>query len=220
MSNSFELSSGQRRRMLIQMSGAPGSGKSTIARLLAQPLGQAVVVDHDVSKSALLGALDEEDPTSMLKEIAKMAWAVDWAFLESLMRQRQNVIFDSTCLYDEVIEKGVNLARTYGYVYAYVECQVGDIDVLDTRLRSRVSAKSQRTSVSSPVLGTSQSREEALGQFKTWMEEPFRPKSDEVDIVIVDSTGEPSKCVEEIMRKLTASLDRTYLPLTPTHTET
>lgn len=35
------------------MSGAPGSGKSTVARLLGQSIG-GVVIDHDVLRSTLL----------------------------------------------------------------------------------------------------------------------------------------------------------------------
>jgi predicted kinase len=41
------------RKLLIQMSGCPGSGKSTIACAIGEKL-PAVVLDHDVLKSALL----------------------------------------------------------------------------------------------------------------------------------------------------------------------
>lgn len=37
------------------MSGAPGSGKITVARPVAKAIG-AVVIDHDMTKSALLAA--------------------------------------------------------------------------------------------------------------------------------------------------------------------
>lgn len=42
-------------QFFIQMSGVPGAGKSTIASAVARQTG-AVVIDHDVTKSALLVA--------------------------------------------------------------------------------------------------------------------------------------------------------------------
>jgi predicted kinase len=42
-------------QLFIQMSGAPGSGKTTIAHAIARRIN-AVVIDHDVTKSALLEA--------------------------------------------------------------------------------------------------------------------------------------------------------------------
>jgi len=43
------------RQVFVQMSGAPGAGKTTIAGAIAGRIG-AVVIDHDVTKSALLDA--------------------------------------------------------------------------------------------------------------------------------------------------------------------
>lgn len=40
----------------LQMSGFPGSGKSTLSKYIAKLTG-AVIVDHDVVKSALLKSL-------------------------------------------------------------------------------------------------------------------------------------------------------------------
>jgi predicted kinase len=42
----------------VQMSGFPGSGKSTLARNISKLTG-AVIIDHDIVKSALLHTLDE-----------------------------------------------------------------------------------------------------------------------------------------------------------------
>ena len=42
-------------QVFIQMSGAPGSGKTTIANAISERI-KAVIIDHDVTKSALLNA--------------------------------------------------------------------------------------------------------------------------------------------------------------------
>jgi predicted kinase len=41
--------------LFVQMSGVPGAGKTTLAHAIAPRIG-AVVIDHDVTKSALLEA--------------------------------------------------------------------------------------------------------------------------------------------------------------------
>lgn len=112
------------RKLLIQMSGAPGSGKSTVANLLAQSIG-GVVVNHDLIKSFFL----END--ILFDQSAKMAYRFDWILAEDMIRQGRNVIIDSTCNYNEVLEQGIALARQYGYDYRCIECRVDDIDLLD-----------------------------------------------------------------------------------------
>ncbi len=42
----------------LQMSGYPGSGKSTLAKEISKNTG-AVVVDHDVVKSALMNSMEK-----------------------------------------------------------------------------------------------------------------------------------------------------------------
>jgi len=39
--------------VFVQMSGLPGSGKSTLSREIAKRTG-SIVIDHDIIKSALL----------------------------------------------------------------------------------------------------------------------------------------------------------------------
>lgn len=56
------------RGVFIQMSGAPGSGKSTMAKLLRQSIG-GLVIDHDVIRSSLL-----EDSDLPFDEVAKKAY--------------------------------------------------------------------------------------------------------------------------------------------------
>ena len=44
----------------LQMSGFTGSGKSTLARQISKITG-AVIIDHDIVKSALLKSLDTDN---------------------------------------------------------------------------------------------------------------------------------------------------------------
>jgi adenylylsulfate kinase-like enzyme len=53
------------QKLSIQMSGAPGSGKSTVSRLLRRSIGDTVVFDHDVLRSSLLGYLSYKNIESL-----------------------------------------------------------------------------------------------------------------------------------------------------------
>lgn len=80
----------------IQMSGFPGSGKSTLSRQIAEKIG-AVIVDHDIVKTALITSF-EEIPIEK-KLVGKIAYNVDWSLVEFHLSQGLNVVLDSPCLY-------------------------------------------------------------------------------------------------------------------------
>jgi predicted kinase len=118
----------------IQMAGFPGAGKSTLAREIGKRIG-AVVIDHDVVKSALLHSIDEDilDPNLA----GKISYNIGWSLLESQLSHGNSVIFDSPCFYNEMIEKGTKLAEKYKASYKYVECILNDFDQTNERLRNR-----------------------------------------------------------------------------------
>lgn len=185
-------------KLFIQMSGAPGSGKSTIARLLGQFIG-GVVIDHDVLRSTLLESDLQFGPA------ARHAYELQWALAQDVMKQGLSVIIDSTCNFQVVLDRGTELAKEHGYNYWYVECQVRDIDLLDRRLRSRDSMTSQRTGVdfapaAAVVANGIGESEDAREIFKRWIENPCRPK--ENNIVIVDSTGNPEMLRDHILKMI------------------
>jgi adenylylsulfate kinase-like enzyme len=105
------------RKVLIQMSGAPGSGKSTVANLLAQ-LINAVVIDHDLIRSFFL------DNDIFFEQSAKLSYRFQWILAEDVVKRERNVIIDSTCNYKEMLDQGIALARQHGFSYRYVECRV------------------------------------------------------------------------------------------------
>ncbi|KAL4731994.1 hypothetical protein ACLX1H_000997 [Fusarium chlamydosporum] len=119
-------------KLLIQMSGAPGSGKSTLARLL-RPSIDGIIIDHDILRSTLL-----DSTATCFEQAAKQSYDLQWALARDYMKQGiVSIIMDSTCNYNQVLEQGISLAAEYGYTYWYIQCKVGDIDLLDQRLRAR-----------------------------------------------------------------------------------
>ncbi|KAK0618524.1 P-loop containing nucleoside triphosphate hydrolase protein [Bombardia bombarda] len=172
-------------QLFIQMSGAPGSGKSTMAKLLRSAIN-GVVIDHDVLRSALL------EFSLPFDQAAKLAYDLQWTLAQDIMKQGFSVIIDSTCNFPEVLDQGTAYAKQYGYTYWYVECKVEDVDLLDKRLRARDPMTSQRTGVDHPPSaaaahgGRSLRGQDHRALFKSWIEHPCRPKD---NVVVVDSTG-------------------------------
>ncbi|KAM0330898.1 hypothetical protein ACHAQA_003854 [Verticillium albo-atrum] len=182
------------RKVYIQMSGAPGSGKSTLSRQLAKSI-DAVVFDHDIIRSTILEQGTEFD------NAAKLAYSIGWALAEDTIRQGQSVIMDSTCNYQETLDRGSALAHKYGYDYWYVECRVNDLAVLDRRLHERVPLRSQRTGINSAPVDASNIKggEEAEARYKNRMENPYRP---EQNMIIVESVGDIDERRDEILRRM------------------
>lgn len=118
----------------LQMSGFPGSGKSTLAKQISI-LTNAVIVDHDVSKTALLEALDDQNLSMHL--LGKTSYHLDWALIEFYLSQGHSVIFDAPCFYEEMIEMGEQLCLKYNIKYKYVECYVDNYELIQERLLTR-----------------------------------------------------------------------------------
>jgi predicted kinase len=176
------------------MSGAPGSGKSTTAKLLAQSI-DGVVIDHDIIRSTVL------EHKISFDEAAKLAYDLSWALAENIIKQERSVIIDSPCNYKEVLDQGTALTQQYGYDYWYVECKVDDVNLLDERLRKRVPLRSQRTGVDRPPPDASGARhsKDPRALFKRWIKSPCRPDG---NAIVVDSTGSPEKRRDYILERI------------------
>jgi predicted kinase len=184
------------RKILIQMSGAPGSGKSTLANLLAQSMN-GIVVNHDLIKFFFL------ENGILFEQTAKLAHDFQWTLAKDMIKQGQaTIIVDSTCNYQATLDQGAALARLYNYEYAYVECKVDNIDLLETRLRSRVPMRSQRASVTSTPIDARKARpsEDYRILFKKWFDNPFRPASNA--IIVDSSTNSPEECLEYTLKRI------------------
>lgn len=125
---------------LLQMSGVPGSGKSTVAAHVVAAHG-AVAVDYDVIKSAILDAgFDLPDST-------RAAYETMYALARHLLAQGHSVVMDSPCFWPRILTEGMAIAAEHGATYKYIECQITDLKVLDDRLRQRPRLRSHRPAV-------------------------------------------------------------------------
>ena len=190
------------RKLLVQMSGAPGSGKTTTANLLAKAI-DAFIVDHDVLKTFFL---DIETPFG---QAGKNAYRLQSMLTEELLKQGKNVIVDSTVNYQNTLDIGLVLAQRYGYTYKYVECRVSveDIELLDERLRRRTPIRSQRTGIGRPPpdADTVGHDTDYHALFKKWIERPCRPADDDSVITVYSSISTPESCLAQILERMLPS---------------
>lgn len=156
----------------LQMSGFPGSGKSTLAREVGKKTG-AIVIDHDIVKSALMDSLSEQLDSHVT---GKASYAIEWALIDFHLSQGHSVILDSPCFYTEMIDKGLVLCEKHDAQYRYVECFLDDFYETNNRLKKRDKKISQIDQVTN---------EEG---YKVWIRNSKRP--DEIKCLIVD-TAEP-----------------------------
>ena len=166
----------------LQMSGFPGSGKSTLARRISKLTG-AVIIDHDIVKSALLKSLDTDNIDSNVA--GKIAYDIDWSLIDFHLSQGQSTILDSPCFYAEMVEKGVRLSEKYNANYKYVECYLNEIKEIQHRLKNRTPMISQIQQVAS---------EKA---FLEWVDNSKKPTN--IQCLRVDSGKPIEKYIDEVM---------------------
>jgi len=142
------------------MSGFPGSGKSTLTRVIAKSTG-AIIIDHDIVKSALLTSLEMSHIDTNVA--GKIAYDIEWSLIDFYLSQGHSVILDSPCFYSEMVEKGTKLSKKYHAKYKYVECYLNDIEEIQKRLKNRTRMISQIQQVSSEEM------------FVKWVENSKRP---------------------------------------------
>lgn len=114
---------------LVMMSGLPGTGKSYLARILAERL-PAVVVASDRVRKALFNP-----PQYTAEENATTHWACR-VIMRELLRQGANAIYDATNLIEEQREIVYRLADRAGAKLVIVQT-VAPEDVVKERLDRR-----------------------------------------------------------------------------------
>lgn len=174
---------------LIQMSGAPGAGKSSIAAELSRRHGM-VSIDYDVVKSALLAE------GSQFGDSGRIGYRIVTSLAERLLGQGHSVVIDSPCFYQELLDTGEAIARRQNARYLYVECFLDDLDEIDRRLNGRAPLRSQRSAVEGAP--ADDSRGSALSGrelFQAWIHGMRRP---EADFLVVDTSRDLATCMRDV----------------------
>jgi predicted kinase len=197
--------------VLVQLSGCPGTGKSTLARGVATATA-AVVLDHDVVKSALLAAgvaAGGGDPVADPEDFAggavagPVAYRVAFAVAQRWLGAGRSVVLDSPCYYPQVLAGGQAVAHRAGVPYHYVECVVTDLAEVARRLRSRQPLPSQCTDLApaGPVPGGGVGPGPPTGEelFRAWADGMCRPAE---GALRVDTARPPDLCVAEVIALL------------------
>jgi predicted kinase len=127
-------------RFLLQMAGAPGSGKSSLARAVATATS-AVVLDSDAVKSEMLDAGVEWSVAG------GAAYGVLFALAAEILDQGRSVIIDSPSHYPTIPERGLAICRDCAVSYRLIECVCEDVAELERRLGSRSPRRSQMRGV-------------------------------------------------------------------------
>lgn len=153
---------------LLQMSGVPGSGKSTVARHVASTHG-AIAIDYDVLKSAVLDAGID------LADSPRPAYEVMFALARQLLGQGHHVILDSPCHWPRILDQGARIAEEFNARYRYIECRLEDLRLIDERLGRRERLRSQRRGVDCPPVDHGDRVVDGAALFRDWMEQIQRP---------------------------------------------
>ncbi len=181
----------------IQMSGVPGSGKSSIARGIASQL-TAVILDHDETKSAILrSGVSESQAGAASYEVIK-------ALSKRLLEQATSVIVDSPCLYQELLDHGMRAAQEYNARYKYIECQLNDLSELDKRLRSRKALTSQILHLDQQFSHAGAAKRRAMDLIVEWAEQAKRPQQ---DALVLDTARPIADCVLEALTYIDTNID-------------
>ena len=151
-------------RMLVQLSGVPGTGKSTLARGLARERAM-VVLDKDVVMSSLLADAGRTSYSCLLSVAAH------------LLAQGHDVVLDSPCRYPSLLESGQGLAAAAGVAYRLVELWADDPADLLGRLDMRTALPSQVASATDPVPGSAWEIGTPLVTLTGWQDQLVRPES-------------------------------------------
>ena len=114
---------------LCQMSGIPGTGKSTLARRICE-LTNAILLDVDTVKSSVMSSFDGDID---FKFTSKISYDIIFSLADDNLKVGNSVIIDSPCSFEIILERGENLAKKHGAFYKFIECHLEDLDEVNRR---------------------------------------------------------------------------------------
>jgi predicted kinase len=174
---------------LVQMSGVPGSGKSTIAEEVTRQLN-AIVVDHDDTKSAILSTGIEND------QAGQASYEVIKAITAKFLGQGFSVIIDSPCLYRSLLEYGISTARKNGAEYRYIECKLDNLTLLNQSLLDRGSKPSQIETLEGTISHKGKHPRDGKAVVEEWASNMKRPES---NFLVLDTAFQIEECMQKVV---------------------
>ncbi len=182
--------------ILIQMSGRPGFGKSTIAREIGRQL-PAVILDYDVTKTALL------DQGVSFDDAGRLAYESGYAIARSILAQGISVILDSPCRFDRILTAGLTIAKSTEACYRYVECVLNDTAEVQRRIQARTRVRSQVVDLGVPSPDARHDPNSGIGASTAPADATVRPLEGYLQ---VDTTAPIEECVQVVLRYVTGDL--------------
>jgi predicted kinase len=117
--------------LLIAMAGLPGSGKSTVAEVVGNRLGYAVLSVDPIESAILSAGIDSDQPTGLA------AYLVAEAIADAALANGQSIIVDAVNAVDPAREQWVALAQKHGDSLRFIEVICSDTELHRERLEGR-----------------------------------------------------------------------------------
>lgn len=117
--------------MLIAMAGLPGAGKSTIAEVIGNRLGYAVLSVDPIESAILSAGIDSDQPTGLA------AYLVAEAIADAALANGQSIIVDAVNAVDPAREQWVQLGKKHGETLKFIEIVCSDTELHRERLETR-----------------------------------------------------------------------------------
>lgn len=105
----------------------------------------------------------------------RTAYDTMYALARHLLSQEHSVVLDSPCAWPRIVTEGMRIAASHGATYRYIECQIHDLDLLDTRLTNRPRLRSHRRSLSLPPPDLGNTPQDGQTLYKSWASRTHHP---------------------------------------------
>jgi predicted kinase len=142
--------------MLIVMAGLPGAGKSTIAEVVGNRLGYAVLSVDPIESAILSAGIKSDQPTGLA------AYLVAETIADAALANGQTIIVDAVNAVDPAREQWVALAQKHGDSLRFIEVICSDVEVHRARLEKRQRNLAHMTELSWHAV------EQSLDEYAEW----------------------------------------------------